>query len=69
MKPEKNHGRWVILVGDQDAPVFWGDCPEALEHTCEVMKRTCPSARIVWQPVRQSARQRRGHTAGMKSRD
>ena len=70
MRAEQKSGRWVILVGDHDAPVFWSDCRETLEHTCEVMKRTCPSARVVWQSARHPARLgSHAHAAGLSSRD
>ena len=51
MNAEAKTGRWVILLGDEDEgpPVFWGETREALEDMCQVIRRTCPSARIAWQ--------------------
>ena len=42
-------GRWVIVLGDSSAPVFWSIEREALEDVCVHVRRTCPTARVIWQ--------------------
>ena len=53
------NGRWVIVLGDNDAPVFWSEERESLERVCGHIRRTCPSARVVWQDTADASRRER----------
>lgn len=67
MSAGPNRGRWVILLDDEDYPVFWSESRDALEHMCDVMKRTNPSARIVWQSAHEPAPLRKSTEATSSS--
>ena len=44
-------GRWVILLDDGSAPVFWSVERDALDGICRHVRQTCPTARVAWQDV------------------
>ena len=48
-------GRWVILVDDNIPPAFWSSDRKVLDGLCEHLRRTCPTARVVWQEAPQSS--------------
>ena len=49
MAPSGATGRWVIVLGDNAAPVFWSIDRDSLDAVCAHMRRTCPTARVEWQ--------------------
>lgn len=49
------NGRWVIVFGDNDTPVFWSVDRKSLEGVCEHIRRKCPTARVVWQELANDA--------------
>lgn len=48
MAPSPDTGRWVIVLGDNCAPVFWSIDRASLDAVCAHVRRTCPTARVVW---------------------
>lgn len=47
--PSLDTGRWVIVLGDNAAPVFWSVDRDSLDAVCAHVRRTCPTARVEWQ--------------------
>ena len=44
-------GRWVIVLGDNSAPVFWSRERKTLEDVCDHVRRSHPIARVVWEEL------------------
>lgn len=61
-------GRWVIVLGDHSAPVFWSEERDSLETVCRHIRRTCPSAHVVWQDL-DAARAERALTSAERGLD
>lgn len=51
MAASRPAGRWVIVLGDTSAPVFWSNERESLDVVCAQVRQTCPTARVVWQEM------------------
>lgn len=49
------NGRWVIVLGDNSTPVFWSVERKSLEGVCEHIRRSCPTAHVVWQELANDA--------------
>lgn len=62
-------GRWVIVLGDNYAPVFWSEERESLERVCGHIRRTCPGARVVWQNMAGAGPAERAVMQGQRALD
>lgn len=51
MASTASKGRWVILLGDDRAPVFWSVQRKTVDGLCRHLSRTCPTARVAWQAI------------------